>query len=332
MAKDIEEANKSLLKKRGQNQEKNQSVLQLLQSKIDTGQIRLARQFALRHRQGEDQEAIIELFKKAEIGTFVCLQCKRETKRQFFPGFLTYDSKQHTCSECETKIQKAVDGQKKDDKIKALFRFKNRQSLMIDNVLPMCGVPSEFHKACVSELSKATTGGLSTDRSYFIKGDVGVGKSHMAVVLLRQYLESIKPEYDERQKEYYFDGLADMLPLFIEVPELLLVIRDSYREKSTMSEKEIVDYYTMTPFLVLDDLGVEKASEFSTLMIYLIINRRCTSGKTTIITSNLNLEEIKDRLSDRISSRIKGMCREITVSGNDKRYENKREGSQSERL
>jgi DNA replication protein DnaC len=137
---------------------------------------------------------------------------------------------------------------------------------------------------------------------------------------------------DEQKQEYYFDDFTDKLPCFIEVPELLLRIRDTYRsrtgtyiDKGIETEKDIVECFTKTPFLVLDDLGVEKSSEFSTLMIYLIINRRCTSGKTTIITSNLSLSEIQERLSERISSRIKGMCREITVTGNDKRYKTERQ-------
>jgi DNA replication protein DnaC len=234
------------------------------------------------------------------------------------------------CPDCEAKNEKAYQEQKLSDKMKALERFEKNHDLLIDSMIEKAGVPKLFKIACMTDIGDDTAQALSTGLSYFIKGDVGVGKSHLAVALMRDYLKSIKPEYDEQRKEYYFDDLTDHLPCFIEVPELLLRIRDTYRsrtgtyiDKGIETEKDIVEHFTKTPFLVLDDLGTEKASDFSTLMLYLIINRRCTSGKTTIITSNLNLDEIRERLSDRISSRIKGMCREINVHGNDKRYESK---------
>lgn len=307
-------------------------MIQSLQSKIDGGEIKSARRMALRHLRGEHKEQIIEMFRTAEIPTFQCQQCKRETERRFLPMFLMYDSNHKVCDQCNKKIVKAYEGQKISDKLEAFERFKEKSKGVIDFLIKQAGVPEEFQQASMLDLSKSTAKALSPYKSYFIKGNVGVGKSHMAVALMSAYLATIKPEYDEQKKEYYIDDIDIVQPIFIEVPELLLRIRDTYSKDNSESEKDIVDYFTRTPYLVLDDLGVEKASDFSTLMLYLIINRRSTAGKTTIITSNLNLEEIKERLSDRISSRIKGMCREITVTGNDKRYERKTGQGQSERL
>lgn len=267
------------------------------------------------------------MFMMAEQGGFTCQQCKTMTVYKFNPVFLAYDTNRTNCPICEAKIEKAIKEQKLSDKTKALDKWRKDIDMIADNIISHAGVPVLFRSASMRDLEHDTAKALSTDQSYFIKGDVGVGKSHMAVALMREYIKSIKPEYDERKKTYFIHDYELEQPIFIEVPELLLRIRDSYSDRNNESEKDIVELFSRTPYLVLDDLGSEKASEFSTLMIYLIINRRCTSGKTTVITSNLDLEQIKDRLSDRISSRIKGMCREITVAGNDKRYENKREHS-----
>lgn len=301
------------------------SKIQSLRSKIKGGDVKAARREALRYLHGEHKEEIIEMFRTAEIPTFQCPQCKRETERKFLPLFLMYDSNHKVCDQCNKNIVKAYEEQKLQDKMKALDKFMETFHAIVDQMIILAGVPDEFQNASISDLAESTQKVLSPHKSYFIKGSVGVGKSHMAVALMRSHLATIKPEYDEQRKGYYLHDCELLQPIFIEVPELLLEIRDSYKDKGTMSEKEIVDYYTMTPFLVLDDLGVEKASDFSTLMLYLIINRRCTQKKQTIITSNLNLEEIKERLSDRISSRIKGMCKEITVAGNDKRYERRQQ-------
>lgn len=288
---------------------------------IEKGNIRKARCEALKHIGGPDSHIIIRLFMNAEKKTFFCQQCKREEELRFNPVFLSYDTNRIMCADCEDKIVKADKEQRIDEKLKALEVWGKNNSFVVDSMIETAGVPVILQSASMSDLDNSLSKALLPDQSYFIKGDVGVGKSHMAVAIMRRYIKNIKPEYDEQLKEYYIDYIEDRQPIFIEVPELLLRIRDTYNENSKESEKDIVDYYTMTPFLVLDDLGTEKASEFSTLMLYLIINRRCTSGTTTIITSNLNLEEIRDRLSDRISSRIKGMCQEVNVAGNDKRYE-----------
>jgi DNA replication protein DnaC len=287
--------------------------------------MREAKKLGTKHLFGEHREKIIEMSMLAESGSFVCPQCKREGKYRFNPVFLAYDKTQKNCSDCDIKIAKALRDQTISEKLIALERFENGRVAFVDSMIKNAGVPIVFQKASFSDLEKATSKALSPHTSYFIKGNVGVGKSHMAVALMREHIKSISPEYDDHKKEYHIPYDVFIQPEFVEVPELLLRIRDTYNDSNEESEKDIVDHFTQTPFLVLDDLGTEKASEFSTLMIYLIINRRCTQGKTTIITSNLDLEQIRDRLSDRISSRIKGMCQEIVVSGNDKRYEIKRQ-------
>ncbi len=272
----------------------------------------------------EHSDKIIEMFKEIGPSTFTCQQCKRTTEYRFNPTFLAYDTNQRTCPTCEANIEKAISEQRLHDKMQAFDKWRKNQEFFIDNMIESANVPVVFQSASLKDLEPEIAEALTTEQSYFIKGNVGVGKSHMAVAIMREYLREIKPEYDEQRKEYSYHP-EESMPVFVEVPELLLRIRDTYNDASNESEKDIVNYYSSTPFLVLDDLGSEKASEFSTLMLYLIINRRCTSGKTTIITSNLSLALIEDRLSDRISSRIKGMCKEINVMGNDKRYDSKYE-------
>lgn len=305
-------------------------MIQSLQSKINDGKLREARREALKYLHTGLKNQIIDMFKHAEQGTFICEQCKEETEQRYLPLFLMYDSNHNTCDQCNEKIVRAHEQQKASDKIKALDLWRENINMIADNMIETAGVPVIFQSASMRDLGHGTAKALDSHQSYFIKGDVGVGKSHMAIALMRAYITELVPVYDERKKEYYLHEDEYVEPIFIEVPELLLRIRDTYNENSTETEKDIVEHFARTPFLVLDDLGSEKASEFSTLMLYLIINRRCTSGKTTIITSNLNLDEIEDRLSDRISSRIKGMCCVMNIAGHDRRYERKTGDSQKQ--
>jgi DNA replication protein DnaC len=108
------------------------------------------------------------------------------------------------------------------------------------------------------------------------------------------------------------------LPIFVAVPELLLSLRESYSKNDT-SEGEIISKYTEGSLLVLDDLGAEKSTEWSINILYIIIDRRYRDEKKTIITSNLSLDELADKLDDRIASRIAGMCTVVPMGGADRR-------------
>lgn len=281
--------------------------------------VKEARRIGLALLRGEHQEEIVQIFKDLSPGTFLCDHCGSVTEQRFLPYVLMYDSNHKTCDACEVKIKEGIEKQERDLKVKALERFKVQMETLIESLISTSGVPDEFKEASMRDMAPGTNDAFTVGQSYYLQGGVGVGKSHMAVALIRQYIESIVPEYDERKREFYIQDTDVVQPIFIEVPELLLRIRDTYNDKNQETEKDIVDFYTATPFLVLDDLGTEKASDFSTLMLYLIINRRSTSGKATIITSNLDLEEIKEKLSERVSSRIRGMCQFIHMTGNDQR-------------
>ena len=71
--------------------------------------------------------------------------------------------------------------------------------------------------------------------------------------------------------------------------------------------------------LILDDMGAEKTSEWSIQTLYSIIDRRYRDEKQTLITSNLTLDEIAEKVGDRIASRIAGMCKVVEIKGKDRR-------------
>ncbi len=145
----------------------------------------------------------------------------------------------------------------------------------------------EFVKTC----SEYNGGGLA------LHGLYGVGKTHLAVSILRNMLEADKLPSERRLQK----------ASFVTAPNLLLEIRDSFKDDVGRTEKEIVDYYSEVPFLILDDLGSEKSTEFSITTLYIIIDRRDSGLMNTVITTNLSLQEIEYKLSARIASRMAGM-------------------------
>lgn len=76
------------------------------------------------------------------------------------------------------------------------------------------------------------------------------------------------------------------------------------------------------PLLIIDDLGVERESEYMQEQVYNIIDARYTAGRPLIVTTNISLEEIKNPKNEqrqRIYDRILEICHPIKVDGTSRR-------------
>lgn len=87
-------------------------------------------------------------------------------------------------------------------------------------------------------------------------------------------------------------------------------------------KQNYIDSLNDFDLLVIDDLGVERRSEYMQEMIYNIIDSRYRSGLPLIITTNLTLDEIKkpaEMAYTRIYDRVLEMCHPIQIAGNSRR-------------
>jgi len=134
----------------------------------------------------------------------------------------------------------------------------------------------------------------------YLWGRIGSGKTIQAVfmMLAKQRIDFINA-CPNRGKS-----------IFITVPELLLEFKAGYSTNEGPTEAELVEKYSDIPLLILDDFGVERTTDWSFQLLYIIINRRYENMKMTIFTSNFNLAELAEKLGDdRIPSRIQQMCK-----------------------
>lgn len=69
--------------------------------------------------------------------------------------------------------------------------------------------------------------------------------------------------------------------------------------------------------LIIDDLGTELPGNFVTAALYTLVNDRIMAGKPTIISTNLNAQELGQRYSPQIASRLHGSYRQLTFVGED---------------
>ena len=75
--------------------------------------------------------------------------------------------------------------------------------------------------------------------------------------------------------------------------------------------------------IIVDDLGTELESSFVTSSLFTFLNERQQRGKSTLITTNLDLKELHQKYSDRICSRIIGHFEICLLTGPDIRIRRK---------
>ena len=87
--------------------------------------------------------------------------------------------------------------------------------------------------------------------------------------------------------------------------------------KKNVDVEDINDQIFKCDLLIIDDLGTEFANSFTNSKLFHCLNERLLQNKSTIISSNLSPNEMADRYSDRILSRIFSKFKYIQLIGRD---------------
>jgi DNA replication protein DnaC len=128
----------------------------------------------------------------------------------------------------------------------------------------------------------------------YLHGKTGGGKTYLASALLNEVIiRTGRPG------------------LFINVTQQLFPrLRNSYEsEGRTETETQVMSKLARVPYLVLDDLGVERKTDWEAEVLYNLIDTRYRRRQPVIITSNLAPAELEDLSRGRIASRIEHMCK-----------------------
>jgi len=156
--------------------------------------------------------------------------------------------------------------------------------------------------------SKLTMEYPAVDQGVLLMGTVGVGKTHLAVSILKGLTER---------------GFSC---LFYEFGSLLKEIQDSYNSYTHASELGVLAPVFNSEVLVLDELGASKPTDWVRDTMAHIINTRYNDKKLTIFTTNYlderkndREETLEDRIGIRLRSRLFEMCKTVEIAGGDYR-------------
>lgn len=132
--------------------------------------------------------------------------------------------------------------------------------------------------------------------SLLLRGPTGTGKTHVSLAIARQAAE---------QGYHVIYGPIQKL------------LRQLEREHFGREEGESEELLCRCDLLILDDLGAEFTSAFYTACLYNLLNARLLQQLPTVISTNLNMQQIQDRYGDAIASRMMGSFQPLVFCGQD---------------
>jgi len=125
----------------------------------------------------------------------------------------------------------------------------------------------------------------------YIRGNAGTGKTFLATVLARLALM--------KERSVYFSDTVSLM--------------DILRPDVSNAHLEVKQLLEDVDLLILDDIGHEKSSQWVREQLYKIINHRWSKGLQVILTSNFEIERLKETVSEAVYSRVKGFSLEIPI-------------------
>lgn len=189
-------------------------------------------------------------------------------------------------------------------------RLEELSRFIKDPCFPSDFHSKNFHNFDVNENNKTAFDFFNAwnqdDFGFLIMGPSGTGKSYLMFALIHRILETMaQPEnLDIRMKN---------LLVFVNTAEFLEKLKKNFDE-----DKEL-DRCKSCTFLFLDDLGVENITDWSRDQLYRLFEYRLNQRLATFVSTNLSLDELKNRMHERVLSRLKDLCVPVTIGGYDRR-------------
>lgn len=135
-------------------------------------------------------------------------------------------------------------------------------------------------------------------RNLLLYGRTGLGKTHLSL--------AIAAEVTEKGYSVIYDSVQNILNKI-----------EKEHFKYSSANEDTLSAVCECDLLILDDLGSEFQTNFTSSAIYTIINNRILLSLPTIISTNADSKKLEEKYGERIASRIAGEYINLGFCGND---------------
>lgn len=138
-------------------------------------------------------------------------------------------------------------------------------------------------------------------RNFLFYGDTGVGKTFLTNCIARELLDT------------------SHTVIYLTAFHLVDILQNNTFGSDDMDDsgENMFSYILDCDLLIIDDLGTELNNSFVTSQLFLCINERLLARKSTIISTNLSLDELQNEYSERIFSRLVSNYEIMLILGDD---------------
>ncbi len=141
----------------------------------------------------------------------------------------------------------------------------------------------------------------NTFANLLLYGNTGVGKTFLTNCIAKELLDS-------SHTVVYLTSLQ-----LFDILETYKFDRDlSYSEKDAK-----ISYLLDSELLIIDDLGTELNNSFTSSQLYRCIDTRLNHHRSTIISTNLSFDDLREQYSERIFSRLTSNYTLLKLTGDD---------------
>ncbi len=141
--------------------------------------------------------------------------------------------------------------------------------------------------------------------SLYLYGNTGVGKTFLTHCIAKEAID------------------LGLLVLCFSAGDFFDSLAEAAFDKNAGRGRALKELAKSADLLVIDDLGTELTNAFTSSELFRVINERHVSGKSTVISTNLNLRELSEKYSERVLSRITSDYIILKLIGDDIRIQKK---------
>ncbi|HEU0249931.1 MAG TPA: ATP-binding protein [Solirubrobacteraceae bacterium] len=212
-------------------------------------------------------------------------------------GFVV-DEQTNTASDCRCRAQRIARSRASslEARIPNRYREVSFEQLEGDSLSAFSAQVSIVRRF-VSRISQNVDEG----NSMWIMGDIGTGKTALAMLASKAALE------------------AGKTVAIYSLPRLLSLIRESIEHDEGVVG--FLERLSAVDLLHIDDVGAENRTDWALEQLYTIVNTRYEERRSIVLTTNLTHDALAEQVGERIVSRLVEMCGDTVVPlyGQDRR-------------